>query len=78
MPANLTPEYRAAEAAFRKARDPSQRLEWLREMLRVIPKHNGTDHLQGDIEWHRGGQLLQRRAVRNSWVVRSERPAARS
>ena len=50
MPANLTPEYRAAEAAFRKARDPSERLEWLREMLRVMPKHKGTDHLQGDIK----------------------------
>jgi uncharacterized protein len=50
MPANLTPEYRAAEAAFRKARDPRERLEWLREMLRVIPKHKGTDHLQGDIK----------------------------
>ena len=50
MPANLTPEYRAAEAAFRKARDPRARLECLREMLRVIPKHKGTDHLQGDIK----------------------------
>jgi hypothetical protein len=50
MPANLTPEYRAAEAAFRKARDPVKRLECLREMLRVIPKHKGTDHLQGDIK----------------------------
>src|SRR3989338_8364814 len=50
MPANLTPEYRAAEAAFRKARDPRERLEWLREMLRVVPKHKGTDHLQGDIK----------------------------
>ena len=50
MPANLTPEYRAAEAAFRKARDPSQRLESLRAMMRVIPKHKGTDHLQGDIK----------------------------
>ena len=50
MPANLTPEYKAAEAAFRKARDPQERLEWLREMLRVIPKHKGTDHLQGDIK----------------------------
>src|SRR2546425_9197689 len=50
MPANLTPEYRAAEAAFRKARDPRERLERLREMLRVIPKHKGTDHLQGDIK----------------------------
>lgn len=28
MPANLTPEYKAAEAAFRKARDPRERLEW--------------------------------------------------
>src|SRR5262249_36104280 len=50
MPANLTPEYRAAEASFRKARDPRERLESLREMLRVIPKHKGTDHLQGDIK----------------------------
>ncbi len=50
MPANLTPEYRAAEAAYRKARDPGERLGLLREMLRVIPKHKGTDHLQGDIK----------------------------
>jgi len=50
MPANLTPEYRAAEAAFRKARDPRERLDALKEMLRVIPKHKGTDHLQGDIK----------------------------
>jgi len=41
--------YRAAEEAFRKARDPRERLERLREMLRTIPKHKGTDHLQGDI-----------------------------
>jgi hypothetical protein len=50
MPANLSPEYKAAEANFRKARDPAERLEWLREMLRTIPKHKGTDHLQADIK----------------------------
>ncbi len=50
MPANLTPEYKAAEAAFRKARDLKERLECLREMLRTIPKHKGTDHLQADIK----------------------------
>ena len=50
MPANLTPEYKAAEAAFRKARDPKERLDCLREMLRTIPKHKGTDHLQADIK----------------------------
>ena len=50
MPANLTPEYKAAETAFRKAGDPDERLEHLREMLRVIPKHKGTDHLQAEIK----------------------------
>jgi ribosome-interacting GTPase 1 len=50
MPANLNPEYKAAEAAFKRARDPQERLEHLREMLRVIPKHKGTDHLQADLK----------------------------
>jgi ribosome-interacting GTPase 1 len=50
MPANLSPEYKAAEAAYRSAREPRERLELLREMLRVIPKHKGTEHLQADIK----------------------------
>jgi hypothetical protein len=50
MPANLSPEYKSAEAQFRQAREPRERLQWLREMLRVIPKHKGTDHLQADIK----------------------------
>lgn len=50
MPANLTPDYRAAEQAYRRARDPATRLDALREMLRTIPKHKGTDHLQADIK----------------------------
>ena len=50
MPANLSPEYKLAEAAYRKARDPKERLLHLREMLRVIPKHKGTEHLQADIK----------------------------
>ena len=36
MPANLSPEYKAAELHYRQARDPKERLQWLREMLRVI------------------------------------------
>jgi hypothetical protein len=50
MPANLSPEYKAAADAYRKARAPEQKLEFLREMLRVIPKHKGTDHLQADLK----------------------------
>jgi len=56
MPANLTPEYKAAAAALRQARDPAERLECLREMLRVIPRHKGTDHLQADLK-HRIHEL---------------------
>ena len=50
MPANLSPEYKSAEADFRAAREPKERLDCLREMLRTIPKHKGTDRLQGDIK----------------------------
>ncbi len=50
MPANLTPEYKAAEASYRQAREPKERLEWLREMLRTMPKHKGTDHLQAEVK----------------------------
>jgi ribosome-interacting GTPase 1 len=56
MPANLSPEYKAAADAYRKARDPQEKLEHLREMLRVIPKHKGTDHLQADLK-HRIKEL---------------------
>jgi ribosome-interacting GTPase 1 len=50
MPTNVTPEYKKAEAEFRKARDPEERLRWLQEMLKLIPKHKGTEHLQADIK----------------------------
>jgi ribosome-interacting GTPase 1 len=50
MPTNVSPEYKKAEEAFRAARDPDERLACLREMLRTIPKHKGTEHLQADIK----------------------------
>lgn len=50
MPANLSPEYKKAEQAFRGARDEQERLACLKEMLRTIPKHKGTEHLQADIK----------------------------
>ncbi|TWT55568.1 translation-associated GTPase [Thalassoglobus neptunius] len=49
MAANLTPQYYKAEAAFRRASTPRERLQALEEMLRVIPKHKGTDRIQGAI-----------------------------
>ncbi len=50
MPANLSPEYKKAEQAFRAAREPRERLDCLKEMLRTIPRHKGTEHLQADIK----------------------------
>ncbi|MGD9020370.1 MAG: TGS domain-containing protein [Lysobacterales bacterium] len=50
MPTNVTADYKRAEAAFRQAREPRERLDCLREMLRTVPKHKGTEHLQADIK----------------------------
>jgi len=49
MPANLTPQYLAAEKAFRAARTTLERITCLEEMLAVMPKHKGTDHLRADL-----------------------------
>jgi len=50
MPTNVTPEYKKAEEAYRAAREPKDRLDCLKEMLRTVPKHKGTEHLQSDIK----------------------------
>ena len=50
MPANLSPEYKKAEQAFREAANERERLLRLKDMLRTIPKHKGTEHLQADIK----------------------------
>lgn len=50
MPANLTPQYHKAEAEYRRAQSPEERVTCLQEMLRLIPKHKGTDHLQADLK----------------------------
>jgi hypothetical protein len=50
MPANLSPEYKEAQEKYRRARDPQEKLECLREMLRTIPRHKGTEHLQAEIK----------------------------
>lgn len=50
MPANLTPQYKEAESRYRSATDDAERMTALQEMLRVIPKHKGTEKLQGEIK----------------------------
>lgn len=50
MPANLTPQYHKAEAAFRQAVSPSEELRCLEIMFRELPKHKGTDKLQAELK----------------------------
>ena len=50
MPTNVTADYKKAEQAFREARGQRERLDCLREMLRTIPKHKGTENLQAEIK----------------------------
>ncbi|MFH1756068.1 MAG: GTPase [Candidatus Latescibacterota bacterium] len=50
MPTNVTPEFKKAKEAYKDAREPAERLACLKEMLRTIPKHKGTEHLQADIK----------------------------
>ncbi len=49
MPANLTPDYLKAEKWFRSATSNDEKIMALEQMLRVIPKHKGTDHLRADL-----------------------------
>jgi len=56
VPANLTPQYREAEEKYRQAKTPEEKMAALEEMLAIIPKHKGTEHLQGDIK-HRMAKL---------------------
>ena len=50
MPANLTPDYKRAEESYRSATTQEEKILALEEMLRVIPKHKGTESLQGELK----------------------------
>jgi ribosome-interacting GTPase 1 len=49
MPANLTPQYLEAEKNFRLAKTTLEKIACLEEMLAVMPRHKGTDHLHADL-----------------------------
>ncbi len=50
MPANLTPQYQKVEAEYRRAQTPQERVDCLEQMLKLIPKHKGTEKLQADLK----------------------------
>jgi len=50
MAANLTPQYLEAEARYRAARTPEEKLVALEEMWRELPKHKSSEKIQADLK----------------------------
>jgi ribosome-interacting GTPase 1 len=50
MAANLTPQYLEAEAEFKKAQTTAERLECLKRMYSLLPKHKASEKLQADLK----------------------------
>ena len=49
MPTNVPPQYREAEDRFRNASTIQAKVASLQEMLAIMPKHKGTDHLKAQL-----------------------------
>ncbi|MFC2026916.1 GTPase [Chloroflexota bacterium] len=76
MPANLPPQYFEAEKVFREARNPVEKIAALEEMLAIMPKHKGTDHLRAELR-SRIAKLTQQLskksgAQRSSMIIERE------
>jgi small GTP-binding protein len=50
MPANLPPQFFSLQAKLKEVKDNEERIEILREMLAVCPKHKGTERVQEEIK----------------------------
>jgi small GTP-binding protein len=49
MPTNLPPDYYEVEKQYRATSDITEKIAYLEEMLSIVPKHKGTDHLRADL-----------------------------
>jgi ribosome-interacting GTPase 1 len=58
MPTNLPPHYFDAEKRYREAKTAPDKIAALEEMLAIMPKHKGTDHLKADLR-RRIAKLMQ-------------------
>jgi hypothetical protein len=79
MPANLTPQYLEADRRFKAAKTVEEKVAALEEMLAVIPKHKGTEHLQGDLKRRLAklrAEAEQARRRRGGFSVSVEREGA--
>jgi len=77
MPANLTPDYLAAEQEYKNAVTRDEKLAGLEKMLACLPKHKGTEKLQADIR-HRMADVRREGAKKGAahatpfWLIKKE------
>jgi ribosome-interacting GTPase 1 len=50
MAVNLTPQYLEAEAEYKKAQTPEERLACLKKMWTLVPKHKASEKLQAELK----------------------------
>jgi len=77
MPANLTPQYQAAEKRFKDAQNMKDKIAALEEMMATIPKHKGTEKLQAELKKKMSGlrkesEQPKKGGKRESFVVERE------
>lgn len=50
MPANLSPQYYEEEKKLKTVRTPEEKIPVLESLLRLVPKHKGTEKIQADLK----------------------------
>ena len=50
MAVNLPPQYHDAEARYKKAQTPEDKLAALKEMWVILPKHKASEKVQADLK----------------------------
>jgi len=78
MPANLPPQYFEAEKTYRLAKTPAEKIAALEEMLAIMPKHKGTDHLRAELRRRiaKLNQLLEKKSATQRASILIEKEGA--
>lgn len=77
MPINAGPEYYAAEKRYSDARTIEQKIAALQEMIRMAPRHKGSEHLLADLrkrlaKFKRAAVVEKRKSHRPRFIIRKE------
>ena len=77
MPTNVGPEYKKAEDAYRDAKTLDEKVERMEDMIALLPKHKGTDHLFADLKRRLARLREQAEAYRRAKIIEAKGEASR-